>query len=390
MLQNPFLIEPLEENNMDLLYVKRLEEDKVLNYILFDNTVQNIKKTHNLFESRNFIVIGARGHGKTTFLNRLSSYILNNEMEPRPTVIIPQVKNGSLKEFLGRIYVDAISIKKSKSYEEERLLENFKNTCSYRAFTLDFLINQLQKYNLVVFIDNAQTIFKYTEILQFLTSMIHTLNIQWGLFMTPKAYYTWCSNKDGDGFFDRFNLTLTLMDLTFDQVKEMIIKRLSFRGLNAEDMIDDSQITRIVSSLNGAPRPIIKTCRILYEKSIRMSNEGKLELKKMTDFDIINAVAIIKLEELDITELDEDYKRILHVFMVNEGVATTKDLLSAGLTRPTLYRKLTYLRQKGYVYPQIDESGNEQVGKWELDPSTSSILTFGANGEFSKPFKERD
>ena len=45
---------------------------------------------------------------------------------------------------------------------------------------------------------------------------------------------------------------------------------------------------------------------------------------------------------------------------------------------------------KGYIYPKVDDMGNEVRGSWELDPTTASLLAFGANGEFAKPFEEQE
>lgn len=390
MLQNPFVTGPLNQVDIDILYVKRKEEDEVIDYLTFDSTVKDVTKKHTLYESRNFIAIGPKGYGKTTFINRLSEYILSDDYYDRVPVIIPQVKSPSLKELLGNIYMEYLKLKKDKSYEENTLENNFRNTRSYRAFSLEFLIHNLNRANLIVFIDNAHTLFKYDEILKFITATGYEKNIQWGLFMTPVAYYNWHSNKDSDGFFDRFNLIFTLTDMSFEQVKEMIQKRLAFRGLESSSMLEDVQINRIVNSLNGAPRPIIKTCKLLYDKSIKMGSDGKLYLEKLSDLDVANAIAVVKLGELDISGLDQDYKQILQVFMIKEGFATTKELLDSGLSRTTLHRKLNYLRQQGHIYPQTDEGGNEIVGKWELNPSTSAILAFGANGEFAKKYEDKD
>jgi len=386
MNTNPFITEPLSEWNVDILYVNRDEEKQVMPYLSESSVVKGINN-RIMVSSRNFIVIGTRGSGKSSFMSHLKK---NLSLESNnPIVISPPLTGNSIKEFLGRIYREMLKAKPNKNNQETLMVEENENNMMYRSFSTDFLLKELHNNKTTIFIDSAQGIFKYNNILDLITSTGHEMDIKWGLFMTPKAYYLWRGNKDHDGFFDRFNLVITLSPMSFEQAFEMINKRLAFSGMENIEFLTNEQIKKIVDSLNGIPRAIMKACRILFD--YHLSDNSCNKTKGITGFQVLNAVASVKLEELDIQGLDEEYKYILKVFMVNEGVATTNELLiKTKLTRPTLYRRLNYLKARGHIYERMNESGDIVRGEWELDPTTSSMLAFGANGEFSKKFEEQE
>lgn len=385
MSKNPFIVEPLSEWNVDILYVNRDEEKEVMPYLSKSNVVHGMGNKI-MITSQNFIVIGTRGSGKSSFMAHLKKQLSSNTQHP--IIISPPLIGNSIREFLGRLYVEMLKTKANKTDEDLTLLEENKQNMSYRAFSTDFLLKELHNNKVTIFIDSAQGIFKYSNILDLITSTGHEYDIKWGLFMTPRAYYLWRGNKDHDGFFDRFNLAITLSPMTFEQAVEMIQKRLIFSGMQDLEFLSDVQIRKVVDSLNGIPRAIMKTCKILFD--YKLTNNGN-STNQITDFQVLNAVASVKLEELDIQGLDEEYKIILKVFMANEGFATTSELLmKTGLTRPTLYRKLNYLRAKGHIFERIDECGHNVRGEWELDQTTASMLAFGANGEFVKSFEDQE
>lgn len=386
MNTNPFIVEPLSEWNVDILYVNRDEEKQVVPYLSGPGVVEGINN-RIMVTSRNFIVIGTRGSGKSSFMSHLKKNLTTESKNP--IVISPTLTGNSVKEFLGRIYFEMLKAKYDKTPQELAMLEENEQNTTYRTFSTEFLLKELHNNKTTIFVDSAQGIFKYSNIIDLITSTGHEMDIKWGLFMTPKAYYLWRGNKDHDGFFDRFNLVITLSPMSFEQAFEMIHKRLIFAGVQDAEFLSDEHIKKIVESLNGVPRAIMKACKILFDYTLTNNNGKRIE--GITGFQVLNAVASVKLEELDIQGLDEEYKRILKVFMVNEGIATTNELLiKTKLTRPTLYRRLNFLKSKGHIFERMDEGGNPVRGEWELDQTTASMLAFGANGEFVKPFEDQE
>jgi GTPase SAR1 family protein len=386
---------------LDMWYVNRDVEDAIFQFL---------EEKSPFHKSRNFVVTGQGGSGKTTLANYIQKRIWaknKNDEKKYYAVTVNISPAHDLRRTLEDIIKEYLTVKQnltpaeSRMYDLLRLPQTAKNIPlstleDFFLYTFDEKLilpkkkennstptNKTSSMQLVVLLDNAHFLLKDRFFRGFITGKGFQSRFSIGIFVTPKSYEDLRVN-DPDRVLDRFTLTCPIGKFTFEKTLEIIKKRLEYIHLNIGEFLTNDQVWTIYTSLNVVPRPMMLACRRLFDIYIKN--------KTITEKDISKSLIDVRLETLDYLGIEVETKLILGIFMEKGGFVESKDLVDTlDIPRASLYLRLNNMVKDRMITPCINQETGEKVrGRWQLDPNMSTLLHFGASGAFVKRYAEQD
>jgi archaellum biogenesis ATPase FlaH len=263
MAINPYTSAPLAIHQIIPLYTERGIEENILKHIKWKNEV----------EKQNIIIEGEKGIGKTTLLTKIH-YQLTRENN-RLILMYTMTQNTNYRSFLADVLKKNLEYVKNKgkleSSQEQLLLilQNESKLKYVNTGTLENYFLEKTTKDTVIIIDNANYI---------LSNIPEIKNLFIAHGFTLKPVFILCfvdtdltsfMEKDTMGFFDRFGSVLKVSKMNYEQVEDMVMKRLRWTDIDPntklEDFLTPNHLRDIFMYFQGYPRGIITVCRNLYD-----------------------------------------------------------------------------------------------------------------------------
>jgi len=265
---NPFESAPLTLATIPFLYADRFKEEKLLEEYLYVNGMPKI----------NCCCVGGSGMGKTTFMNGLI-HKWQSEGRSIKTISLFLNSDTTLNFFLQQILYQYFNMKSDLTQEQSRIYQDIEATeeglrrCKLPTDMLTSAMMNYTEKDLIILVDNAHNIIrnKSSGIYSFIESYGFELKPKFILFMDPKTHLR-AQKLDNNGMMRRIGKTIMLQAMNFNQVEDMIRKRIDwvsqidpkYEWMTRETFLNDSNINALISTFNGMPRPILETCASLF------------------------------------------------------------------------------------------------------------------------------
>lgn len=321
MSVNPYTSAPLSFGHINVLYTERGMEEDFMRYMYPQHPM----------EKQNIIIEGEKGIGKTTLLMKIQ-YQLKQDGKKLPLMYtLTQMTNYRI--FLIDVLTNSLEYTQDKrgglSDEEAQLLALLQNEVKLKYTSTGVLETQFLKHtteDTVIFIDNAN--YMLTNIIEMKNLFVaHGFNLKPVFILCfVDTDLTLFMEQDAMGFFDRFGTTLKVKKMTFDQVEDMILKRLKWASPETEENLDKflshDQLKYIYTYFEGFPRGIISVCRNLYDiftlhKNVTDIDVGKEMIKYQN-----------KLSTRHVLSLNPFKKDIVMIIYGADGEVTYKSIFT--------------------------------------------------------------
>lgn len=321
----------------------------------------------------NVLITGKVGYGKTAMLhwarefaysNRLCVFVPESE-KLRSTYTYYYVLSKSLASALVHEYSKKIS-PLAFSYAKTILksfADKYKYTYAFFEGVLETLLNYLESENLLpvyFFIDDANYFSSKSENMMIMRDSFKSLmsvERRYGFIMTMEYKALMKLYNEDPAFLDRFHVRIGLRNLSDEEVKELIRKRLLVARIDYEGddewfPFTEDAVDYLAGEVDGVPRKALLLTRIVLEKFLA-KHGGIISEDDRINLDFVSRT--LRKAGMDtysgvLQELGDKAVAIYNFIKMKGGSASFEDIMTGtGLSKPTTWRYLKELINLGYV-----------------------------------------